>query len=230
MSSCLFTLPIDWAVESTINQQRTGIRWNLCSSLKDLIYADDWSLSQCKKDKSINKQHPDTATYCYQQSLTRVRQQVHLPGQHHQSPRRCRRRHQSTIGKSQVSICKSTAALEIISILPKDQQDTNSNVLSVVLYGSECWCMTQQDTNSNVLSVVLYGSECWCMTQQDTNSNVLSVVLYGSECWCMTQQDTNSNVLSVVLYGSECWCMTQQDTNSNVLSVVLYSSECWRMT
>ena len=74
-----------------------------------------------KKDKSINNQQPDTATYRDQQSSTRVRQQVHLPGQHHKSPRMCRRRHQNTIGKSQVIICKSTVALEILSILPKDQ-------------------------------------------------------------------------------------------------------------
>ena len=40
-----------------------------------------WSLNQCKKDKSINKQQPDTTTYRDQQSST---QQVHLPGQHHQ--------------------------------------------------------------------------------------------------------------------------------------------------
>ena len=75
------------------------------------------SLSQCIKDKSINKQQPDpdaTAqhiplicimqhtrpTYRDQQSSTRVRQQVHLPGQHHQSPRRCRR-YQNTIGSGQ---------------------------------------------------------------------------------------------------------------------------------
>ena len=65
------------------------------------------------KDKSINKQQPDTATYCDQLLSTRVLQQIHLPGQHHQSPR--------TIGKSQVGICKSTAALEILSIPPTDQ-------------------------------------------------------------------------------------------------------------
>ena len=92
-----------------ISQQRTGIRWSLCSSFEDIIYVDDLALpshtrkltteknkqptetsqfhlylSQCKKDKSINKQQPDTATY--------RDQQVHLPGQHYQSPRRCRQR------------------------------------------------------------------------------------------------------------------------------------------
>ena len=80
-----------------------------------------WSFSQCKNDKSISKQQPDTATYHDEQSSTRVRHQVHLPGQHYQSLRRCRRRHQNTIGKSQVSIWKSTFAMEILSILRKDQ-------------------------------------------------------------------------------------------------------------
>ena len=103
-----------------------------------------------KKDKSINKQQLDTATYCDQQSSTRVRQQVHLPGEHHQSPRRCRRRYQSTIGKSQVSILNSTAALLWRSSVYSQKTKLRiyqNNVLSVLLYGSECWCMTQQDTN-----------------------------------------------------------------------------------
>ena len=150
MSSFLFTLAINLETKHMINQQRTGIRWNLCSSHEDLIYADDLALPSHTRDQvqrktsnleqqassidlSVNAkktkvltnsnltQQPDTATCRDQQSSTRVRQQVHLPGQHHQSPRRCRRRHQNTIGKSQVSICKSTAALEILSILPKDQ-------------------------------------------------------------------------------------------------------------
>ena len=123
--------------KNTTNQQRNGIRWNLCSSLEEVIYADAFALPSHTRDqahrkisnleqqassiglsvnakkKSINKQQPDTATYHDQQSSTRVRQLVHLPGQHHQSPRRYRRRNQSTIGKSQVSICKSIAALEI---------------------------------------------------------------------------------------------------------------------
>ena len=83
--------------------------------------ASSIALSFNAKNKSISKQQNDTTTYRDQQSSTRVRQQGHLPEQHHQFPRRCRRRHQITIGKSQVSICKPAAALEILSILPKDQ-------------------------------------------------------------------------------------------------------------
>ena len=76
----------------------------LPSHTRDQVQRKTTNLKRTKKDKSINKQQPDTATYRDQQSLTRVRQLVHLSGQHHQSPRLCRRTHQDTIGKSQVSI------------------------------------------------------------------------------------------------------------------------------
>ena len=51
ISSFLFTLAIDWAKQNMINQQRTGIRWNLCSSLEDLIYADDLALPSHTRDQ-----------------------------------------------------------------------------------------------------------------------------------------------------------------------------------
>ena len=87
MSSFLFTLAIDWATKNMINQEWTGIRWNLCSSLENLICADDLVLPShtrdqvqtktsnleqqassiglsvnAQKDKSINKEQRDTAT------------------------------------------------------------------------------------------------------------------------------------------------------------------------
>ena len=56
MSSFLSTLAIDWATKKNmINQQWTGIRWNLCSSLEDLIYVDDLVLPSHTRDQIQRK-------------------------------------------------------------------------------------------------------------------------------------------------------------------------------
>ena len=55
ISLFLFTLAIDWATRNMINQQWTGIRWNLCSSLEDLIYADDLALPSYTRDQAQRK-------------------------------------------------------------------------------------------------------------------------------------------------------------------------------
>ena len=56
ISSFLFTLAIDCrATKNMINQQRTGIRWNLCSSLEDQICADDLALSSHTRDQVQRK-------------------------------------------------------------------------------------------------------------------------------------------------------------------------------
>ena len=55
MLSFLFNQTIDWATKNMINQQRTGVRWNPCSSLEDLMYADDLALPSHTRDQVLRK-------------------------------------------------------------------------------------------------------------------------------------------------------------------------------
>lgn len=41
MSSLLFITTVDWVMQSTLNENNTGIRWTRFSNLEDLDYADD---------------------------------------------------------------------------------------------------------------------------------------------------------------------------------------------
>ena len=166
-----------------------------------------------------------------------------------------RRRHQSTIGKSQVSICKSTAAMEILSILPKDlnqnlpeqcplsaplrlrvlAQDTTytramsslcsstaqsagaghnihqSNVLSLLLYGSECWRRTQHTPEQCPLSAPL---RLRVLAQDTTYTRAMSSLCSSTAQRAGAGHNIHqSNVLSLLLYGSEGWRVTQKETN-----------------
>ena len=44
MSAFLFIVIIDWLTRNVTQQQRTGIRWTLCTKLEDLEFADDIAL------------------------------------------------------------------------------------------------------------------------------------------------------------------------------------------
>ena len=44
MSGFLFLLVIDWVMRRTIEERRTGIRWQLAKKLEDLDFADDVAL------------------------------------------------------------------------------------------------------------------------------------------------------------------------------------------
>lgn len=44
MSGFLFPLIIDWVIQHTVKEERTGIRWDFTTMLEDLDFADDIAL------------------------------------------------------------------------------------------------------------------------------------------------------------------------------------------
>ena len=49
MSGFLFLLVIDWVMGRTIEERRTGIRWQFANKLEDLDFADDVALAASRK-------------------------------------------------------------------------------------------------------------------------------------------------------------------------------------
>ena len=171
MSSLLFIIAIDWVMKRTVQNSNTGIRWTLFSNLEDIDYADDLALlshterhiqsktSNLQKNSSIlglkininktealslNTSEPPNIELNGQQiscisSFTYLGSIVTSDGGAEQEIK-------TRLGKARSAfqrlrnIWKSTYISRHTKI-----KIYNSCVLSVLLYGAECWRMTEKD-------------------------------------------------------------------------------------
>ena len=156
-----------------INQQRTGIRWNPCSSIEDLIYADDLALPFHTRDQVQGKtsnleQQISSIGLSVIAKKTKVLTNSNLT----QQP--------IVINNHQLDYVNMFTYLgSIISLQGGAEEDIKTRLgkarsafanLQLLWRSSVYFQKTKlRICQSNVLSVLLYGSECWRMTQQDTN-------------------------------------------------------------
>ena len=173
MSSFLFTLAIDWITKTTINQQQNGIRWTLCSSLEDLIYADDLALpshtrEQVQKKTNNLEQQARSIGLSINAKKTKVLTNSDLT----QQP--------IEINNNRLEYVDKFIYLGSIMNL---EGGTEQDIKTRLGKARSAFAKLQQLWRSSV-----YSRRTKLRIYQ---SNVLSVLLYGSECWRMTQQDTN---------------------------------------
>ncbi|KAL5010020.1 hypothetical protein ScPMuIL_012325 [Solemya velum] len=173
MSSLLFILSIDWVMRSSLSDGNTGIRWTLFSHREDLDYADDLALlshlENNMQDKTSRLQQNATsiglninikktevmALNC------RVPPDIEINGNHLKcsssftylgstvtSKGGADKDIQSRIGKARGAFVKLHNIWRSRNISRKTKMKLyNSCVLSVLLYGAECWRMTERDIN-----------------------------------------------------------------------------------
>ena len=171
MSGFLFLLVIDWIMKRSTSDNTTGIRWNMTSKLDDLDYADDIALltssreqMQVKVDRvvshvkstglkinasktkvmRINARNTQAITAAGEE-IEDVSSFIYLGGTVNNeggTTEDIRRR----LGHARSAYNKLTAIWNSSQIGRKTKiRLFNSNVISVLLYGSETWKMTKGD-------------------------------------------------------------------------------------
>lgn len=171
MSSLLFILSIDWVMRSSLSEGNTGIRWTLFSHLEDLDYADDLALlshlENNMQDKTSRLQQ-NAASIGLNINIKktevmalncRVPPDIEINGNHLKcsssftylgstvtSEGGADKDIQSRIGKARGAFVKLHNIWRSRNISRKTKMKLyNSCVLSVLLYGAECWRMTERD-------------------------------------------------------------------------------------
>ena len=171
MSSLLFIIAIDWVMRSSLSEGNTGIRWTLFTHLEDLDYADDLALlSHLEKnmqDKTIRLQQ-NAASIGLNINIKktvvmalncRVPPDIEINGNHLECSSSftylgstvtfdggADKDIQSRIGKARGAFLKLCNIWKSSNISRRTKiKIYNSCVLSVLVYGAECWRMTERD-------------------------------------------------------------------------------------
>nr|KAG5692585.1 hypothetical protein BaRGS_024005 [Batillaria attramentaria] len=197
---------VDWVMRQATDGKRTGIQWTFSKQLEDLDFADDIALLSHKQQDAQEKlnrvaEEAEKTGLKINISKTEVMRvnhktarphpaapgrhqrggQVHLPRQRCQQGWRNGRRHQEPHQQSQTCLSHSAPHLEIHSPIPAKQDPIfNSNVKSVLLYGSETWRTTKTGSHRlqtfinrclrNILNIryplVITNQDLWERTRQ----------------------------------------------------------------
>ena len=172
MSAFLFIMAIDWPMKTVTEQKQTGIRWSLFSVLEDLEFADDialpshtWTRMQQKSSRlnygastiGLRKNADKTKVMSsdprrqpviinnkaldYADKFTYLGSILSLHGGSEEDIT-------SHLGKAR------SAFFRLRSVWKSNKYSRGtklrlyqSNVLSVLLYGSKCWRLTERDSS-----------------------------------------------------------------------------------
>lgn len=171
MSPMLFLVAIDWVMRKTVGNKQRGIRWTITSLLEDLDFADDIALLS-NNAEHLQRKTEDLSKYANQVGL-KINKKKTKTMQLVPSPTVITLDNEpldevddftylgSVISKNNATSKDITSRLQKANIafhqLNKIWKNNNislktkikiytSNVLSVLLYGSECWRVTQKDS------------------------------------------------------------------------------------
>ena len=185
LSPILFSLAIDWIMHKTLDGRRQGIQWTLTSILEDLDYADDLSLL-ASRHQDIQQKTNNLAKHAAliglkvntgktkvlkinatvreslsleDKQLEEVEEFIYL-GSEVTNDGNCFKEVKNRIGKARQAfgMLRNVWKSGKISLSTK-LRIFKSNVLSVLLYGSECWKTT------NAIEMKLEGFQNKCLRQ-----------------------------------------------------------------
>ena len=170
LSPFLLVLAVDWLMRQTNEGQNRGIQWTLTSSLEDLVFADDISmLSSRHRDIQDKSDRLITLASQLGMNIQVKKTKIMKMNTNDSEPVIINNQHieevdeftylgskVSTDGDSgkdvQARLAKANQAFGSLNTVSKSKQLRvktkirifKSNVLSVLLYGSECWKMTKE--------------------------------------------------------------------------------------
>ena len=174
ISPILFLVVIDWVMRKTTSDQRRGITWSMFSTLEDLDFADDIALLSSKQDHMQEKTNR-LSHYASQTGLQINAKKTQEMRLNTTSNTRLVTEGMeieqvdnftylgsivSTQDPTQKDIksrlAKARSAFQRLRPVWKSKQYSrktkiriyNSNVKSILLYGSECWRVTKSDMRS----------------------------------------------------------------------------------
>jgi hypothetical protein len=171
LSPMLFLITIDWVMRQTTSDKARGIQWTLLSHLEDLDFADDLALLSSRKDHlqakterlnkfstqtglhistvktkvmSINSTNPAPITV-NNKDLDFVEDFTYL-GSLISKDNGAKKDIQSRLGKARGAFARLRPIWKSKQYSLKTKLKLyNSNVKSVLLYGSECWRVVKSD-------------------------------------------------------------------------------------
>ena len=173
ISPILFLIAIDWTMRKSISDKPRGIQWTLFNQLEDLDYADDLAVlstnhthlqekthrtDRFAKQLGLNINNSKTQVMCINStpqapitidgnSLAYVEEFTYL-GSLLSKDNACSRDVAIRLGKARNTFaCLQTIWKSKQYSLKTKIQLYNSNVKSVLLYGSECWRVIESDMN-----------------------------------------------------------------------------------
>ena len=167
----LFFISIDWIMRKTIGNKRRGIRWTLTSLLEDLDFADDVALVSFIRDQlqrktsdlSLAANQPGL-NICRKKSKTMQLTETSLPVE---------LENESLEEVEEFSFLGSIMSKSNATV--KDITNRLQKAKSSFVQLNKIWWSRNisgktkiKIYNSNVLSVLLYGAECWRVTQRDS--------------------------------------------------------------
>ena len=174
ISPLLFLVVVDWCMRSTLGNGNTGIRWTLTSFLEDLDFADDICLLSSTRDH-MQQKTAQLNTYAKQVGLKINIKKTKVMAVNDNSNRvpikindtnieevedftylgsvisndnGTSKDIKSRLSKARASFCQLRTIWRSTTLSRKTKLKLyNSNVKSVLLYGSECWRIIQSDFN-----------------------------------------------------------------------------------
>ena len=168
MSALLFILAIDWVMKSALSGNNTGIRWTLFTSLGDLGYADDVALL------SHLEKHMQSKTSKLQSNAEKIGLKINtkkteVMSLNTKQPARIQvdGNNLSNTFTYLGSIVTSDGGAD------KDIKARLSKAMGAFISLKNIWKINDisrtkiRICNSCVLSVLLYGAECWRMIGGD---------------------------------------------------------------
>ena len=170
LSPFLFVLAMDWLMRQTNKGQNRGIQWTLTSSLEDLVFADDISmLSSRHRDIQDKSDRLTTLVSQLGMNIQVKKTKIMKMNTNNSEPVIINNQHIEEVdeftylgskvstdrdsGKDvQARLAKANKAFGSLNAVWKSKQLRvktkirifKSNVLSVLLYRSECWKMTKE--------------------------------------------------------------------------------------
>ena len=185
MSGFLFLLMINWIMRSTVTDANTGIRWKLWSTLDDLDFADNIALTSSTKCQ-IQQKETNLSTNSKATGLKINSEKTKLLRLNVTSNENVRvDKHDIQEVESFVYlgayISKSGGTEEDIKARLGKARATYSKLDRIWKNSHFTYKTKIKIFKSNVISVLLYGCECWRMTKTDEKK--LDAFLHKSLRW-----------------------------------------------
>ena len=173
LSPMLFLVAIDWIIRKAIGTKRRGIRWTLTSLLEDLDFADDIALVSSTRDQ-LQRKTSDLLLAANQLGLNISRKKTKTM-QLTETPLPVELENENLEEVEEFTNLVSIMSKSNATV--KDITNRLQKAKSSFVQLNKVWRSPNISEktkikiyHSNVLSVLLYGAECWRVTQRDSQN------------------------------------------------------------
>ena len=171
ISPILFLVAIDWVMRKTISDKKRGITWSMFTTLEDLDFADDIALLSTKQDH-MQEKTSRLSHFASQIGLelnAKKTQEMRL-----NTTSNLRLDAEGTVIQQVDKFTYLGTVVSTEDPTQKDIKNRLAKARSAFQRLRPIWKSKQYNRktkirlyNSNVKSVLLYGSECWRVTKTD---------------------------------------------------------------